>query len=318
MESLIRKLKREKKSLLIQTHDFPDYDAIAAAYSLSVFLSHYGLSSDICYAGKIPVFVRDGFLRSLELDLYPVNAVLDQERPVLVVDTNPYTGNLTHLENPYWGFIDHHLNNYDPARKYFFRDVQEIGATSSIIAPYFNRFDVPLPVSPATALAVGLFTDTFNLTRGVSQEDLKAYTFLFPRMDAELMKISVTNKLTVDDLEFYKKAIDSLVVLNGIAVVTVTGISNRNLLGIMADFFLSLMEVTVNLMINITEEGTHLSCRRLDDSINAAHLVRSLTGERGSGGGHNYMVGGFIPGQVDIKKIHAILENTMESMKKGG
>ena len=318
MEPLARRLKKEKKSLLIQTHDFPDYDAIAAAYGLKVFLNHYGLSSDICYAGKIPLFVRDGFLKSMELDLYPLNAVLDQTRPVMVVDTNPYTGNLTPLDNPYWGFIDHHINNYDPSRDYCFRDVRKIGATSSILASYFSRFKVPLPSAAATALAVGLFTDTFNLIRGVSEEDLKAYAFLFPRMDAELMKLSVINKLTVDDLDYYKKAIDSLVVVNGMAVVTVTGISDRNLLGIMADFFLSLMEVNANLMINITEEGVHFSCRSLDGSINAARMVRSLTGKRGSGGGHSYMAGGFLPGQVDIKEIHAILEGTMETMKKGG
>ena len=318
MESLIRKLKKEKTGLLIQTHDYPDYDAIASAYGLKIFLSHYGLKSDVCYAGKIPLFVRDGFLKSLELDLYPVNAVLDQTRPVLVVDTNPYTGNLTPLKNPYWGFIDHHINNYDPARDYFYRDVRKIGATSSIIASMFNEFGIPLGALPATALAVGLFTDTFNLIRGVSEEDLQAYAFLFPRMDAELMKLSVINKLTIDDLEFYKRAIDSLVVLDNMAVVTVAGISDRNLLGIMADFFLSLMEITANLMINITEEGTHLSCRSLDSSFNAARLVRSLTEGRGSGGGHSYMAGGFIPGQVDIKEIHAILESTLETMKKGG
>jgi nanoRNase/pAp phosphatase (c-di-AMP/oligoRNAs hydrolase) len=317
MESLIRALKKEKHPLLIQTHDFPDYDAIASAYGLQIFLKTRGIQSDICYAGKIPLFVREVFLKSLKIDLYPVNAVLDKQRPALVVDSNPYSGNLTPLQNPYWGFIDHHTSNYDSSRSYPFIDVRKIGSTSSVISSYFQHGRIAPSVSVATALAVGLFTDTFNLIRGVCPEDLEAYAFLFPHVDTDIMKMSVINKLTLGDLDYYKKAIDSLKIYNTMAVITITGVNDRNLLGIMADFFLSLMEVSSNLMVNTTEEGTHLSCRSLDPSLNAARIVKLIVRGRGSGGGHSYMAGGFIPGHVDIHEIHAIIEEIVNENKGG-
>lgn len=37
----------------IQTHNFPDPDAIASAFGLQHFLNYHGIKADICYDGKI-------------------------------------------------------------------------------------------------------------------------------------------------------------------------------------------------------------------------------------------------------------------------
>ena len=37
----------------IQTHNFPDPDAIASAFGLQVFLKEHGIEAEICYDGKI-------------------------------------------------------------------------------------------------------------------------------------------------------------------------------------------------------------------------------------------------------------------------
>jgi ABC-type glutathione transport system ATPase component len=36
----------------IQTHNFPDPDAIASAFGLQHFLNYHGINADICYDGK--------------------------------------------------------------------------------------------------------------------------------------------------------------------------------------------------------------------------------------------------------------------------
>ena len=37
----------------IQTHNFPDPDAIASAYGLQKLLALYGIESQLCYDGRI-------------------------------------------------------------------------------------------------------------------------------------------------------------------------------------------------------------------------------------------------------------------------
>ena len=37
----------------LQTHNFPDPDALSAAYGMQIFLRANGVESTICYAGKI-------------------------------------------------------------------------------------------------------------------------------------------------------------------------------------------------------------------------------------------------------------------------
>ena len=39
--------------VFIQTHNFPDPDAIASGFGLQYFLGVHGVVSDICYDGKI-------------------------------------------------------------------------------------------------------------------------------------------------------------------------------------------------------------------------------------------------------------------------
>jgi nanoRNase/pAp phosphatase (c-di-AMP/oligoRNAs hydrolase) len=39
--------------VFIQTHNFPDPDAIASGFGLQYFLGVHGVESDICYDGKI-------------------------------------------------------------------------------------------------------------------------------------------------------------------------------------------------------------------------------------------------------------------------
>ena len=41
------------KHIFIQTHNFPDPDAIASAYGLKVLLEKKGIGATICYKGRI-------------------------------------------------------------------------------------------------------------------------------------------------------------------------------------------------------------------------------------------------------------------------
>lgn len=50
LEELLKQINR--KHVYIQTHNFPDPDAIASALGIQELLKHNGISSTICYKGK--------------------------------------------------------------------------------------------------------------------------------------------------------------------------------------------------------------------------------------------------------------------------
>ena len=50
-EKLVELLKGHKT--YIQTHNFPDPDAIASAFGLQHFLRQHGVPTEICYDGKV-------------------------------------------------------------------------------------------------------------------------------------------------------------------------------------------------------------------------------------------------------------------------
>ena len=42
-----------KKVVFIQTHNYPDQDALATAHGLKVLLEHFGKQAIVCYKGEI-------------------------------------------------------------------------------------------------------------------------------------------------------------------------------------------------------------------------------------------------------------------------
>ena len=117
----------------------------------------------------------------------------------------------------------------------------------------------------------------------------------------------IRNKLSVKDLQSYYKAINSFKLFGDIGLVFVDNPSDKNILGIIGDFFLSLKEVSVNILAARTEGGTLLSVRSEDENLKANETVNYILKGIGSGGGHVYMAGGFTEKLLDknfiIEKI---------------
>lgn len=57
------------KHIFIQTHNFPDPDAIASAYGLKVLLEKRGVQATICYKGRIDDTITARWHSCLQLTL---------------------------------------------------------------------------------------------------------------------------------------------------------------------------------------------------------------------------------------------------------
>ena len=81
----------------IQTHNFPDPDAIASAYGLSVLLEKYGFSSSICYQGKIERFSTNGFIEKLGIKLTSLDELHEmiETDEIILVDSQKGNANIT-------------------------------------------------------------------------------------------------------------------------------------------------------------------------------------------------------------------------------
>ena len=86
-EQLLENITREH--VYIQTHNFPDPDAIASAYGLQQLLKYRGIRADICYKGKIDRYNTDKLRELMEIELLDVENladILQEEDEVILVD----------------------------------------------------------------------------------------------------------------------------------------------------------------------------------------------------------------------------------------
>ena len=68
-EKLINLLKNDKL-VYIQTHNFPDPDAIGSAFALQFLLKHYNIKSKIIYHGYIAEKNTLFMIKKLRIKLY--------------------------------------------------------------------------------------------------------------------------------------------------------------------------------------------------------------------------------------------------------
>jgi nanoRNase/pAp phosphatase (c-di-AMP/oligoRNAs hydrolase) len=176
---------------------------------------------------------------------------------------------------------------------------------------YYQKAGLEPPRDVATALLIGILTDTSLLTRGVNQVDIGAYADLYGLSNVALVNSILRNKIQEKDLAFYRRSMDNLKVAGGLAFSYLEEGCNQNLLGLLGDFYLSLREVTFVLLCACNDGVINLSARSEEPRWNAAVIMRRIIGKHGSGGGHAHMAGGFISdvGSFDSEQLeHRVRE----------
>ncbi len=308
VEELLRTIG-DRRLIYIQSHDFPDHDSIAAAYGLATLLKLKGIESRLLYEGTIQ---RDSLIQLIEeLDI-PISHSseydLDESDAILIVDGCKGNKNVTDLIGDEIGVIDHHKVQ-SPENVPFVDIRPEYGASSTIIYEYYREMGVEIPGSVATALMVGMLVDTAQLTRGVCDADVDAYSRLYRVSDTGFVNALLRNNIQQKDLNFYREALNRIKIERGIAYCYFPEGCKQNLLGIIGDFFLSLREVDFVCLAAKNGNRINLSLRSEDRRWSAAQVVKELLAGIGFGGGHADMAGGIVrdPAQFDSKSVFPFL-----------
>ena len=292
-EQLLEQINREH--VYIQTHNFPDPDAIASAYGLQRLLETRGIRAMICYKGKIDRYSTDKLREILGIELHNVEnlgAILSDEDEVILVDSQKGNSNIIDITGDEIICIDHHP--YNDKSSYRFMDIRpQNGACATMIAEYFVENDVPMDEKIATALTYGIRIDTNNLTRGVSKLDIEMIWRMFDLCDYETIHMLENSNLCFEDLVAYGKAISSIEVSDNISFAD-TG-EDCPVIANISDFMLALKEVFFSVVYSRRDGGIKLSVRSERASLDAGKIIAKALEGLGNGGGHATMAGGFVP-----------------------
>ena len=269
-EEIVRNIKGDM--VYIQTHNFPDPDAIASAFGLSKLLKHYDIKSSICYKGKIERFSTNGFVNKLGIELIDLDSIngMCENDEIILVDSQKGNSNIVDSPGNEIICIDHHpsFENCN-TNDYRYADIRpEYGACATIIAQYYLENDIQMDRHVATALIFGIKSDTMGLSRGVSQADVDVYQQLYGLCDMELISSLEHCSLKFEDLKAYANAINSIKIYDNISFANTGYNCPEALIASISDFMLDLVEIDFSVVYSIRDDGIKLSVRSIGE-INA-------------------------------------------------
>lgn len=310
----------EGHRIFIQTHNFPDPDALASALGLQHFLKHYGIETSICYDGEIDKLSTKRMISTFHMDISPIHEITDMNEMdyIVMVDCQKYNANLTDVIGNEVVCIDHHPTFIDC--EYLYRDIRMVGACSTIIANYFYEEKVPISASVAAALLYGIKVDTMDLSRGVTDLDIDMFSYLFKAADIGVYQSLLKNNMEYEDLKAYGAAIESIAIYDGVGFAYIPFNCPDALVATISDFILSLNVVDIAVVYALRNDGLKFSVRSEISDVNAGLLVSKALHKVGTGGGHASMAGGFIAkDKVDLfgnQVEYYIRKLFMDALKK--
>ena len=199
LEKLLKKHSGSHQLVLLQ--DFPDPDALSAAWAYRLIAGAYSIQCDIYYSGTLSHQENIALVKltNLPAKRWPTQAKdmpdLAQYQGYVLIDTQGTTSQLTEkvreAELPLLVVIDHHASQGKLNAE--LADIRpDTHATATIMAQYLKAGLIQLDrsnsthVKCATALMHGLRSDTIQLMQA-SEPDFLAAAYLSQYYDAQLL-----------------------------------------------------------------------------------------------------------------------------------
>ena len=280
-------------NIIVQCHDNPDADALASGFGVYEYLRMNGKSPRLVYGGRNIIHKSNLVLMVDSLGI-PIEHVdfLDNPQLLVTVDCQYGGGNVTFFKAENVAVIDHHrVSGERPAMN---RVMSYMGSCATIVWDMLREEGVEINRNLATALYYGLYTDTGEFTEITHSldRDLRdeadfdsaiVAKFRNANMSLEELDIAGTALLGRDYIEEYRLAIVK------------AGACDPNVLGIISDFVLEVDAIDICMVFSVIKNGVKLSFRSCIKEVSASEMAQEVCRDIGSGGGHYYKAGGFIP-----------------------
>ncbi|MFC7073487.1 bifunctional oligoribonuclease/PAP phosphatase NrnA [Halovenus rubra] len=305
MQQLSRVL-RDIDQLAIVAHNNPDPDAIASGTALARLASAAGCDAQVCYHGEITHQENRAFVNVLDLDLRqlaPEETFEAFDGLALVDHSRPGVNNQIPVDSTVDVVIDHHPPRA-PVDARFVDLRSAVGATSTLLVDYLDRFGVALDETVATALLFGIHVDTQAFTREASAVDFEAAAALTSDADLGVLERIESPSFTSTTLETIASAIRHRHIEGELLMSGVGELHERDALAQAADRLLTLDNITTTMVYGVKDGTIYVSARSRGVDVDIGETVREAFDQIGSAGGHVDMAGA----QIDLGILDAVEE----------
>ncbi|EMA09117.1 nanoRNase/pAp phosphatase, hydrolyzes c-di-AMP and oligoRNAs [Haloarcula vallismortis] len=305
--------------LAVVTHDNPDPDAIASAVALGALAERADCEVTICYYGEISHQENRAFVNLLEFDLRNLDADSPDELDAfdgfaLVDHSRAGVNDQLPPETPIDIVIDHHPPRV-PIEARFVDLRSGVGATSTLLVDYLQRFNVDIPTPIATGLLFGIQVDTKDFRREVAAADFEAAAHLVTNADMATLQRIEDPSVSPETLSVIGRAISNREQEGSVLLTGVGEIGDRDALAQAADRLLDLEGVQATMVYGVVEGTIYASARARGADIDLGEALRDAFGQIGSAGGHADMAGAQIDvGMITVDDREESLEEIVRSI----
>ncbi|MBW1981864.1 MAG: DHH family phosphoesterase [Deltaproteobacteria bacterium] len=271
-----------------------DPDALASAITLKRLLWHKVHSVTIAHFNDIKRLNNVTMVRLLKIPLIKLQKVSPGDfSKTVIVDSQPH-----HHEAfapfTYDVVIDHHpLTTQINAP---FVDIRpEYGATSTMMTEYLRSAKIRPSKSLATALIYGIRVDTRDFEAGALEADVKAFRFLFPFANMNMLRKIQISDMGVRDLKYFQEALENKRVVKGKIFSHLSQVHSPDILVLIADFFMRCNEVGWTVVSGVYHKTLVVIIRNDGFRKNAGTWAIKAYGRLGTAGGHRAMARAEIP-----------------------
>jgi nanoRNase/pAp phosphatase (c-di-AMP/oligoRNAs hydrolase) len=229
---------------------------------------------------------------------------LDEKRfnRVVMVDSQPSHNVLFDKFNVDL-IIDHHLDSGNNAS---FQDIRpKYGATASIMTEYLRAARIKPAIKLATALLLGIKTDTSNFEQQTLVEDLRSFQYLFRHANKHLVRKIEQSEIRPDYLKYFKKALENRRVRKGKVFVFLGPVPNPDVCVIIADFFLKVSSIKWSIAAGYHQKKLIIIFRSDGLRKNAGKIAEQGFARFGSAGGHKTMA----RAEIDLTMLRSLIDH---------
>lgn len=286
-----------KGRVLIIPHDYPDPDALASAAAAHLLLDKYfGLHSQIVFTGVVSRAENREMLRHFHYKWQLLSQLRTVRRrvPCLFVDTKPHAGNVTmpSFGKPVAVFDHHPVSRKNPLGD-IFADVRAgAGASVTILHEYLVAAGIPVPKWLAAVMAYGIATETLDLSRNCTPEDMQAYTALLSRANMSILGEIRHASLPPTYYAHLKEAISNAWVFGRVAWTHLRAVEQPEIVAEVADLLARMERNKWSFCTAWQGDNLLVSLRSSQKGARCGQLLRKVIRKQGSGGGHHWMAAG--------------------------
>jgi len=326
---------RDEKHLVV-LQDFPDPDALSAAWSYGLIAQQFNIECVNVYAGTLSHQENIALVRLTGLPVQRWNLQTEQRDlsgfdGAVFVDNQGTTSQITRLVKqaklPVIAIVDHHASQEDLSPQ--FADIRTTcAATATMFVQYFQEGllaldgNDPIHVKVATALMHGLRSETDHLMHA-REEDFQASAFLSRYYDSKLLETILQTSRSKRVMDVIERALKNRIIKNSF---TVSGVGylryeDRDAIPQAADFLITEENVHTAVVFGIvrSEDDREIvsgSLRTKNLTLDPDEFIKKTFGQDNTGryyGGGRMRAGGF---EIPVGFLSGSNENAAYSQLK--